>query len=335
MEPPRRIVLTPSGREFTQQPGQTILESGLAAGIPLPYRCSNGTCGECKARVIDGTVAKSRFHEFVLSESDRLRHRILMCSHCATSDSVIEVSEATSIEDIPRQSLQAKVCQQSQMGDVLQINLKFTRGNALRFLPGQYVELKLPCATAITLPISSCPCESTTIELHLHTGKAAKGFSEYIPGNEVNEDEFAEKILNGPGRRKVEVNGPIGGVSLSTPPANPQIFLAEGIQFRVMQGLIEQLFNLETESEIALFWVSTEHTDHYRANLCRSWADALDNFTYVPADSAEALSKGLNTACFANRDNATIYRSGKDTATLAALKELRVPAEQTINLALS
>lgn len=334
IEPPRRIVLTPSGREFTQQPGQTILESGLAAGIPLPYRCSNGTCGECKARVIKGDVAKSRFHDFVLTESDRLRHSILMCSHCATSDSIIEVAEATSVEDIPQQSLQAKICQQNQIGDILQLTLKFTRGNALRFLPGQYVQLKLPCRTEITLPISSCPCESTTIELHLLTHNTDQGKSENIPGNDVNEYEFAEKILNGPGRRKVEVNGPIGGVSLSTPPANPQLFLAEGIQFRVLQGLIEQLFNLETESEIALLWVSTEHTDHYRSNLCRSWADALDNFTYIPTDSVQALSKAAITAFLTRFKNATIYHCGADTSILSALSDMELPVEQAVNLAL-
>ncbi len=335
IEPQRRIQLTPSGREFTQQPGQTILESGLAAGIPLPYRCSNGTCGECKARVIDGEVAKARFHDFVFSESDRLRRSILMCSHSATSDSVIEVSEANSVEDIPQQTLQAKICQQSQIENILQIKLKFTRGNALRFLPGQYVQLKLPCDTAITLPISSCPCESTTIELHLHTQKTDNALSECISNNTINEYEFCEKILTGNGPRRIEVEGPFGGVSLSKPPSNPQLFLAEGIQFRVLQGLIEQLFNLETESEIALLWASTKHTKHYRSNLCRSWADAMDNFTYIASDETKALSSSINTAFLEKYKNATIFHADADTPILAALKQAKLPVERTVDLALS
>jgi ferredoxin-NADP reductase len=44
-------------REAYVRPGQTILEAGLAAGIPLKYSCTLGGCGACKLKVVAGAVA--------------------------------------------------------------------------------------------------------------------------------------------------------------------------------------------------------------------------------------------------------------------------------------
>ncbi len=38
------------------RPGERLLHAGLAAGIGLPYECATGTCGSCKATVLEGSV---------------------------------------------------------------------------------------------------------------------------------------------------------------------------------------------------------------------------------------------------------------------------------------
>ena len=42
--------------EFDAEPGEKILFAGLRARIDLPYECGTGTCGTCKARLVDGRV---------------------------------------------------------------------------------------------------------------------------------------------------------------------------------------------------------------------------------------------------------------------------------------
>jgi toluene monooxygenase electron transfer component len=37
-------------------PGETILAAGLRQGVALPYECATGTCGTCRARLVDGEV---------------------------------------------------------------------------------------------------------------------------------------------------------------------------------------------------------------------------------------------------------------------------------------
>jgi len=42
--------------EFEAAPGEKILFAGLRARVDLPYECGTGTCGTCKARLVDGRI---------------------------------------------------------------------------------------------------------------------------------------------------------------------------------------------------------------------------------------------------------------------------------------
>ncbi|MDP9794960.1 ferredoxin-NADP reductase/predicted pyridoxine 5'-phosphate oxidase superfamily flavin-nucleotide-binding protein [Catenuloplanes nepalensis] len=41
------------------EPGQTLLDAGLAAGLPMPYSCTIGNCGDCLVRLRAGEVTTS------------------------------------------------------------------------------------------------------------------------------------------------------------------------------------------------------------------------------------------------------------------------------------
>ncbi len=45
-----------SGKTVNVAPGQSLLEAGLAAGLPLSYSCQVGGCGHCRVRVAEGEV---------------------------------------------------------------------------------------------------------------------------------------------------------------------------------------------------------------------------------------------------------------------------------------
>ena len=40
------------------EPGQTLLDAGLTAGLPMPYSCTVGNCGECVVKLRAGQVAQ-------------------------------------------------------------------------------------------------------------------------------------------------------------------------------------------------------------------------------------------------------------------------------------
>jgi ferredoxin-NADP reductase len=59
------------------EPGQTILEAGLAAGIDMPFSCAMGGCGACRVQLTDGEVQMEEPN--CLSKAERERGFVLMC----------------------------------------------------------------------------------------------------------------------------------------------------------------------------------------------------------------------------------------------------------------
>jgi len=284
----KTITLAPSGKSFPALPNASLLESGLAAGLALPFGCANGSCGDCRATVLSGNVEKWRFHDFVPSESEKLSGVCLLCSYAALSDLTIEVSEATSVEDIPQQYLHGKLCHFEMLSNLAISRFKLSRGKALRFLPGQYAKLTTPDNQSHVLPIASCPCESNILEFHIETSQF----------------NLAQHPL---GRNdRVRIEGPIGKFTLqSDADIRSKLLIATGTGFATLKPLIEQIISNEQDEPVTLIWVATEQIDHYRHNLCRSWADAFDWLDY---HNLPIISE-LNTVLHSLEGDQSVYLS--------------------------
>jgi len=291
------VRLAPSGRSFRTEVGRTILESGLSAGIALPFGCANGSCGECRARVIDGEVESARFHDYPLSEADRIAGVRLLCSSVAVSDLTIEVEDATAVENIAPQSLIAKLCRTESRGDVTLIAFKFIRAKAFRFLSGQSVELEFEGGLVGVFPLASCPCNAQFVEFHL-------------PRRNPEAAAVLELLSASDGRARVTVRGPLGQFAAGPEFSRPKILIATGEGFASIQGLMEHFINLEVESECVLIWQSTAMVSRYLDNLCRSWSDAFDNVSFIPLESDDDIMDQLVSLEDALVSEAEIYLSG-------------------------
>ena len=76
-------------RAVTAAPGQTVLEAGLAAGVPMPFSCAMGGCGACKVRLVEGHVEMEEPN--CLSAEEREEGFVLACASRATRPTVVEV----------------------------------------------------------------------------------------------------------------------------------------------------------------------------------------------------------------------------------------------------
>jgi ferredoxin-NADP reductase len=82
-----QIVLAKSGRKFTVQPGKTILDTLLDAGIDAPYSCTQGVCGTCETKVLEG-VPDHR--DLVLTEEEHATNKTMMiCCSGSKSDKLV------------------------------------------------------------------------------------------------------------------------------------------------------------------------------------------------------------------------------------------------------
>ncbi len=266
------VRVLPSGEEFFVEGNNTVLEAALRSGLPLKYGCSNGNCGECKAKLSAGQVTKVHPHDFVLSESDRADGHFLMCSYSAVSDLVIEAGEQT-VDSLPKQEIDARVQKVEFIDDMCLVHLVTPRSRRLQFLSGQRVELGFAGLQA-EYPVASCPCEDRHLEFHIPRANT----------------HFVREIFTNLKKDAVlHLRGPMGRFVLDATSTRPVLLVAWDAGFAPIKSLIQQVFNLEQAPSIHLAWAA-EVGGHYLGNLCRSWADALDNLRYSPIIAPTAES---------------------------------------------
>lgn len=310
------IKIQPSNHEFWLEGNDSILDAGVHSGLALNYGCTSGNCGLCKARVISGSVKKTRQHDYVLSEAEKNRNYILMCSCTAVSDVVLEALEAQSESDIPTQEIVTKVKSIEQPTDnMLILHVQTPRIQRLRFLAGQSVTLSLNKRLVADYAIASCPCDDRNLLFHISNNA---------------KDRFAQALLNGAKKGDpITVNGPHGHFLFNEESKRPQLYLAYGAGFAPIKSLIEHAMALEIPASMDLFWSVDKEEDLYLHNLCRAWDDALENFDYHPVINSKATEKLL--AQRSQLKNFDVYIAGPEVTVKQAGEKLLaagLPKEQ-------
>lgn len=259
------VTVQPSGHEFFVEGNDSILEAALRVGLPLNYGCSNGNCGECRARLISGQVQKVHPHDFHFPEADKNNGNFLLCSYTAVTDIVIEAS-VTGAEDIAPQHIPARVKWVEEINDQVRgLHLTTPRSQRLHFLAGQSATLSIDGVSGEYF-VASCPCEDRQLTLHIRRDNRP----------------FSRKVFNDLRKEDtVIIDGPHGSFVYAMESRRPVIFIAWDDGFAPIKSLVQHAMSLEQAETMHLYWVA-EELGHYRDNLCRSWADAYDNFFYRP-----------------------------------------------------
>ena len=323
-----QVHLMPSGHEYFIEGNDSILESGLSAGLAMNYGCSNGNCGKCKARLISGNVKSIKPHDYTFSEADKNQNYILTCCNTALTDVVIEADEAGSEQDIPLQSISAKVKKISPLdNDLVLLHLKTPRTNRLRFLAGQSAALKIDgIDDKENFAIASCPCDDMNIQFHIRRNHDSELVS-HIFDQLANNDS-------------IEINGPNGHFILKENSDRPVLFIAFNEGFAAIKSLIEHTMTLDNAEYIHLYWLVTDDNIHYMHNQCRAWTDALDNFRYTPLKIKDTNNEELIkdrfeqiTQTYPKLSEFDIYIEGNESLinkTIQFLHDAGVDSEQII-----
>jgi ferredoxin len=78
-------------RTVTAKPGQTILEAGLEASVPMPYSCTLGGCGACKVKLTSGSTWADE--PGCLSGEEQSAGYVLACISRAAGPCAVEVEK--------------------------------------------------------------------------------------------------------------------------------------------------------------------------------------------------------------------------------------------------
>lgn len=269
------VRVEPLGSEISCREDQTVLDACLREGIWLPHACTHGTCGTCKAQVVDGEVDLGDASPYALLDSERDEGYALLCVARPRGDVTIEgdVDVEEGVEVHPVRDYTGTVETLEDVApDVRRLVSRLDR--PLAFNPGQYVQLDVPGGETRPYSLASTPADSSRIELHITrspNGLASDGwvFKDLAVGDAVS------------------LSGPYGRFSFRPARTQPILLLACGTGLAPMKSIIGHIAETGADHEVVLYHGVATRADLYEHEWLERFAADHDWFTYRPALSRE------------------------------------------------
>ena len=273
-----RIHFESSDKLVSVENNETILDVAIRSGIAVSYGCSNGSCGECIAKCLDGCVESIRNSDYVFDRSLKDGKHFLMCSSTACSDLRIDAFLNKS-ETNPPQKLNTQIKSiDCDTNNIIQMRVRVPRSKRLRFNAGQFAVLRHIEWGQGEYPIASCPCDAQELEFYFYD----------------HDDPFVSALSKNAKKKEVlEVEAPFGNFTFSEDMQRPVILFSYGIGFAVIKSLTEHILSQESQLPVTLYTSAKTH-EHF-VKLCRMWSDGLDQMTHFELDEdIDALLKDFS-----------------------------------------
>lgn len=162
--PQHQVTVAPTGETFQVAPGERIHSAARRAGIWLPFECGWGSCGTCKATLVEGEVELLFPQAPAIDARDERRRRVLLCQTTASSDLVIKPPRAEPVPppERPVNDLLGRLVDVELLGPAIS---RFTvavsdlegRPTTADYRPGQYAVLELAPGLRRCLSMAGLP----------------------------------------------------------------------------------------------------------------------------------------------------------------------------------
>lgn len=263
------LAVHPDERIIAARTGETLLDAGLRAGLPMPFECRNGGCGVCKATVLHGTVRLNPYQESVLTDAERASGKTLLCCAEALSDVEIEYLPQANAQSLPVQLHVARVTRMEPLSaDVMQLSLALVDGSVLDFYAGQYINIVLDNGEKRSFSFATAPHAAQEIELQVRL----------VPGGRFTTMVFNQMKVGD----TLEFEGPLGTFTLRQDSEKPIVFVAGSTGFAPVKSMVESAFHTGMDRKMILYWGVRRRSDLYLGSLAEQWARDHANFEFVP-----------------------------------------------------
>ena len=270
------VTVMPSGKQFSVEPDETILEAGLRQAVVLPYGCKNGACGSCKAKIVEGLIEQGPHQVNALKPEDAAGGFALLCCAKPASDLVVEARVIAAAGDVPIRKMPCRVASIERVApDVAVMRLQLPANERLQYLAGQYVELILRDGARRSYSMASAPHLAEQIELHVR----------HVPGGRFTDALFGVTQPPVKERDILRFEGPMGTFFLREDSVKPMVLLASGTGFAPIKAIVEHTIKKGITRPMTLYWGGRRPQDLYHAALCEQWAAELPHLRYVPVVS--------------------------------------------------
>jgi CDP-4-dehydro-6-deoxyglucose reductase len=270
-----QITVQPSGRNFTAEPDETLLDAALRQGLTLPYGCKDGACSACKGNIVSGRVDHGKSQPHALTDAEKAEGKALYCCARAESDLVIECKQMTLASDIPVKTLPSRIEKLERLApDVIELHLRLPSSERLQFWAGQYIDILLKDGKKRSYSLANAPHDDEFLQLHIR----------HVPGGLFTEQVFSTMKA----RDILRFNGPHGSFYLREDSDKPVILLAGGTGFAPVKAIVEHAIAEKCSRPLCIYWGAKARIDLYQHALAEAWAAANANVKYVPVLSEPA-----------------------------------------------
>jgi len=330
-----QVELKTSGKTFSVEADETVLEAALRQSINLPYGCKNGACGSCKGRLFTGKITHGDHSQSALSPADETAGATLLCCAHPQTDLLIEVREVQGGGDIPVRKVPCRINTiKFASDDVAILQLQLPASERFQFLAGQYLEFLLKDNKRRAYSIASAPHEEEPLELHIRHLPGGL-FTDPLFGQTADGKQIKEKDI-------LRFEGPLGSFFLREDSKKPIIFLASGTGFAPIKAMLTSIQNKKIDREIHFYWGGRRPKDLYMDSLCQEFTHTIPGFHYIPVISEALPEDGWQGRTgfvhravmhdFSDLSSYQVYACGAPIVIAAArtdfVKECRLPEEE-------
>ncbi|MHA6160195.1 benzoate 1,2-dioxygenase electron transfer component BenC [Pseudomonas sichuanensis] len=255
---------------------ETVADAAYRQGINIPLDCRDGACGTCKCKAESGRYdLGDNFIEDALSEEEIAQGYVLTCQMRAESDCVVRIPASSQLCKTEQASFEAAISAVRQLSaSTIALSIKGEALNRLAFLPGQYVNLKVPGSEqSRAYSFSSLPKDGEVSFLIRN-----------VPGG------LMSSFLTGLAKAgdSMSLAGPLGSFYLR-PIQRPLLLLAGGTGLAPFTAMLEKIAEQGSEHPLHLIYGVTNDFDLVELDRLQALAARIPNFTY--------------SACVANPDS--------------------------------
>jgi benzoate/toluate 1,2-dioxygenase reductase subunit len=301
---------------------ETVADAAYRQGINIPLDCRDGACGTCKCKAESGRYdLGDNFIEDALSEDEIAEGYVLTCQMRAESDCVVRIPASSQLCKTEQASFEAAISDVRQLSaSTIALSIKGEALSRLAFLPGQYVNLKVPGSDQSRAYSFSSLQKDGEVSFLIRN----------VPGGLMS--SFLTSLAKA--GDNMSLAGPLGSFYLR-PIQRPLLLLAGGTGLAPFTAMLEKIAEQGSEHPLHLIYGVTNDFDLVELDRLQALAASIPNFTFsacVANPDSQYPQKGYVTQHIApqhlNDGDVDVYLCGPPPMVEAVSQFLR---EQDIN----
>lgn len=255
---------------------ETVADAAYRQGINIPLDCRDGACGTCKCKAESGRYdLGDNFIEDALSEDEVAEGYVLTCQMRVESDCVIRIPASSQLCKTEQASFEAAISDVRQLSaSTIALSIKGEALSRLAFLPGQYVNLKVPGSEQSRAYSFSSLQKDGEVSFLIRN----------VPGGLMS--SFLTNLAKA--GDSMALAGPLGSFYLR-PIQRPLLLLAGGTGLAPFTAMLEKIAEQGSEHPLHLIYGVTNDFDLVELDRLQALAARIPNFTF--------------SACVANPDS--------------------------------